>query len=225
MCPESNATPQNRLRRLSSVLVLFALFACPSAWAQQQLLPVDQAATQPDFFSFRAQLIASLARRDVPALLEVVHKNIKNSFGGNDGIDEFKGMWTLDQPDSRLWEQLAKVLALGGTFSGDGSFTAPYTFSRWPDSVDAFSHVAIIGNSVRARSAASRTAQTVASLSYAIVEQVEPKTPDDDWVRVRLPGGAMGYVDQRYVRSPIDYRAIFTKDRGRWQMTVFVAGD
>lgn len=220
--PISSMKPQ---RRSASALVLFMLLAFTDAWAQQQLLPVDQATTQPDFFSFRAQLIAALVRRDAPALLDVVHPNIKNSFGGNDGIDEFKQMWALDQPDSRLWEELATVLALGGTFSGGDSFTAPYTFSRWPDGVDAFSHVAIIGNSVRARSAASRTAQTVASLSYAIVEQVESKTPDDDWVRVRLPGGAMGYVDQRYVRSPIDYRAIFTKDGGRWQMTVFVAGD
>lgn len=215
----------NPQRRLFSTLVLFALFACQSTWAQQQLLPVDQAPTQPDFFSFRAQLIATLARRDVPALLDVVHKNIKNSFGGNDGIDEFKTMWALDQPDSRLWEQLANVLALGGTFSADGSFTAPYTFSRWPGGVDAFSHLAIIGSSVRVRSAASRTAQTLASLSYAIVERVESKTADDEWVGVRLPGGATGFVDQRYARSPIDYRAIFTKDGGRWQMTVFVAGD
>lgn len=131
----------------------------------------------------------------------------------------------MDQPDSRLWEELAKVLALGGTFSSEASFTAPYTFSRWPDDVDAFSHVAIIGSSVRVRSAASRTAPTVASLSYTIVEQVESKTPDDEWIRVRLPDGQSGYVDKRYVRSPIDYRAIFTKDGGRWQMTVFVAGD
>ena len=213
------------LHHLMSALVLSTLFAVQSACAQQPLLPVDQATTQPDFFSFRAQLIATLARRDVPALLEVVHPNIKNSFGGNDGIDEFKQMWALDQPDSRLWEELATVLALGGTFSGEDSFTAPYTFSRWPDGVDAFSHVAIIGSSVRVRSAANRTAPTVASLSYTIVEQVESTTPDDDWVRVRLPGGATGHVDQRYVRSPIDYRAYFSKVGGRWQMTVFVAGD
>ena len=215
----------NLQRRLFSTLALFTLFACQSAWSQQQLLPVDQAPTQPDFFTFRAQLISTLARRDVPALLDVVHQNIKNSFGGNDGIDEFKQMWALDQPDSRLWEELATVLALGGTFSGEDSFTAPYTFSRWPDGVDAFSHVAIIGSSVRVRSAANRTAPTVASLSYTIVEQVESTTPDDDWVRVRLPGGATGHVDQRYVRSPIDYRAYFSKVGGRWQMTVFVAGD
>ncbi len=212
-------------RRLAAALILLALFVCPGAWAQQHLLPIDQATTQPDFFSFRAQLIAALARRDGPALLEAVHQNIKNSFGGNDGIDEFKQMWALDQPDSRLWEELAKVLALGGTFGGEGSFTAPYTFSRWPDSVDAFSHVAIVGSSVRVRSAASRTVPTVASLSYAIVEQVGSRAQNDEWVRVRLPGGTTGYVDQRYVRSPIDYRAFFSKSDGRWQMTAFVAGD
>lgn len=211
--------------RFSRALVLVALFAGRSACAQQPLLPVDEANALPDFFSFRAQLRASVARRDVPALLAVVHKNIKNSFGGHDGIDEFKAMWALNKPDSLLWGQLASVLALGGTFGADGSFTAPYTFSRWPYSVDAFSHVAITGTGVRVRNAASGTAPTVASLSHAIVEQLVSKTPDAAWVHVRLPGGTTGYVSKRYARSPIDYRAFFSKEEGRWHMTVFVAGD
>lgn len=86
----------NPQRRVSTALVLLTLLACPSAWSQQQFLPVDQAPTQPDFFSFRAQLIATLARRDVPALLDVVHQNIKNSFGGNDGTTSSSrcGPWT-----------------------------------------------------------------------------------------------------------------------------------
>lgn len=212
-------------RRLSSTLVLFTLFTCHSVWAQQQLLPVDEASTRPDFFTFRTQLIATVARRDVPALLAVVHPNIKNSFGGNDGIDEFKQVWALEQPGSRLWARLGNVLSLGGTFSGDDSFVAPYTFSRWPDSVDAFSHVAITGSGVRMRSAASGTAPTVASLSHAIVEVIASRTPNDDRVRVRLPGGTTGWVSKRYARSPIDHRAFFSKAGGRWQMTVFVAGD
>jgi hypothetical protein len=37
--------------------------------------------------------------------------------------------------------------------------------------------------------------------------------------------GNKGFVLARDVRSPIDYRAYFEKHKGKWQMTVFVAGD
>jgi hypothetical protein len=42
---------------------------------------------------------------------------------------------------------------------------------------------------------------------------------------VRLPDGRAGFVDSRFVRSPIDYRAAFARIDGRWQMTLFLAGD
>jgi hypothetical protein len=76
---------------LACLCLCLLLAALPAqAQAQRPLLPVDQAAAQPDFFSFRAQLQAALARRDVDAVLAVVHPEIKNSFGGNDGIAEFR---------------------------------------------------------------------------------------------------------------------------------------
>jgi hypothetical protein len=93
---DSEALRMNRLSRVFGVLVLLAFFAVPGAFAQKVLRPVDEATAQPDFFSFRAQLLAAIARRDVQALLSVVHKDIKNSFGGNGGIDEFKTLWIID---------------------------------------------------------------------------------------------------------------------------------
>ena len=48
---------------------------------------------------------------------------------------------------------------------------------------------------------------------------------DESWRAVRLPDGRAGFVDRRYLRSPIDYRAAFARIDGRWQMTLFLAGD
>jgi hypothetical protein len=215
----------NRLSRTFCVLVLLGLSAFHGAWAQQRLQPVDEAATRPDFFSFRAQLLADVARRDVKALLAVVHKDVKNSFGGIDGIDEFKTMWDVDSADSKVWETLATVLGLGGSFTADHQFTAPYVFSRWPRGVPAYDFVAITGNGVRARVAPEPSSEVLASLSYDIVEPVDSTLAGDDWAAIRLPGGKLGFVAKRYVRSPIDYRAIFEKLDGRWQMSIFIAGD
>ena len=35
----------------------------------------------------------------------------------------------------------------------------------------------------------------------------------------------IGYIKSEFVRSPIDYRAMFEFSNGRWLMTFFAAGD
>jgi hypothetical protein len=213
----------NKLRR--SVTILLLLCTPLAVFAQRDLRPVDEAALQPDFFSFRAQLQAAVARRDVSAILSVLHKDVKNSFGGDGGIEEFKAMWELPSPTSRLWETLATVLALGGTFGPDSTFTAPYTYSRWPHELDPFSHMVAIVSSVRVRANASASSAVTASLTFSIVELPDTKTMEAPWVQVRLPGGRVGFVDRRLVRSPLDYRAIFERQEGKWLLTAFIAGD
>ncbi len=50
-------------------------------------------------------------------------------------------------------------------------------------------------------------------------------TPASHGRRLRLADGTAGYISSRYVRSPIDYRAYFSKEGGRWQMMMLLAGD
>ncbi len=52
-------------RRIYAVAVLALVVAAgvlAQAAAPRRLLPVDEAATQPDFFTFRAQLLTAVAR-------------------------------------------------------------------------------------------------------------------------------------------------------------------
>lgn len=211
--------------RLPALPALLLSAAMQSVLAQGDFKPVDQAASQPDFFAFRAQLQAAVARRDKEAVLALLHKDIKNSFGGNGGVDEFKQVWELDKPGTPLWDALARVLSLGGSFIGDGRFVAPYVFSRWPSGTDPYGFVAVIGSGVRVRTEASASAASTHSLSSEIVEELQTQAPTDGWVAVMLADGKTGFVDKRLVRSPLDYRAIFGKTAGRWQMTMFIAGD
>lgn len=215
---------------MKKILLLLALIPAliattSAAHAQQELKPIDQASLQPDFFTFRARLQTALARHDKEAVLAVVHKDIKNSFGGDDGVEAFKKNWNLDKPDSPFWETLATVLALGGTFEADGSFTAPYVYTQWPDAIDSIDHMAVTGSSVRVRAEPNTSAPTLATLSFSIVECLPDNDPDKPWVAIRLPGGKTGYIDRRLVRSSIDYRASFSKIDGRWQLIFFLAGD
>jgi hypothetical protein len=194
--------------------------------APRRLLPVDQAASRPDFFTFRAQLLTALARHDVAALLSVVHPNIKNGFGGDDGKANFEAKWRPAAADSEVWATLAEVLALGGTFESPATFVAPYVSSRWPESVDAFDHVAVVGDRVRIRHRPSQDAADAGSSSFEILRlATEIQDAGESWTAVRLANGTTGYISSRYVRSAVDYRAYFKKEAGRWQMLMLLAGD
>lgn len=206
-------------------LALLCCICLHVAEAREKLLPVDEAVSRPDFFTFRAHLQAALARHDVEAVLLALDPDIRNSFGGDGGVPEFRESWNLDSPASPLWETLATVLALGGTFDGDGSFAAPYVFSAWPDEADSFSFLAVLGTGVRVHAGPDSGSGTVATLSYDIVEVGESGPPEGAWVQVLLPGGASGYLSRRYVRSPLDYRALFTHTDGQWRLSALVAGD
>ena len=85
--------------------------------------------------------------------------------------------------------------------------------------------VAIVAAAAAGAAGAAPPAQPLASLDYGIVAAGAAQPEDESWRAVRLPDGRAGFVDRRYLRSPIDYRAAFARIDGRWQMTLFLAGD
>ena len=201
-------------------LLALAVLAAPA-----QLLPVDEASTRPDFFSFRAALQRAIAQHSAAGLLAIVHPHIKNSFGDDDGIDAFRTMWKITEPDSEIWDVLGSVLALGGSFHDADTFVAPYVFSRWPEQFDSFEHVAVIGSNVRVRSQPDTTSNAIDTVSFAILPLARPVTDKEGWTAVQLDTQRVGYISAAYVRSPIDYRAIFRFENRRWQLVTLVAGD
>jgi hypothetical protein len=210
--------------RLAAVLLAVSL--APSSMLPQ-ILPrldrIDEASRRPDFVTFRQQLRSAIARRDVSAVLRVVDPQIKLGFGGDDGVDALKRK--LENSESDVWKELEEVLELGGTFQESDTFVAPYVFSRWPESFDSFEHVAVIGSSVRIRARPALSAPVVATVSYAILKLGPDGYSDEPWIGVRLPDGRLGFVDANFARSPIDYRAAFKFEDGRWRMIFFAAGD
>ncbi len=210
----------------ATLVALLGGVALAQPKSPRRLLPVDDAASRPDFFTFRAQLLTAIARHDVADLMAVVHVNIKCDFGGGEGKGFFEEFWKPSAADSRVWAELAAVLALGGTFSADGTFVAPYVFSRWPEGVDAFEHVAIVGAGVRIHSAPRADAESTHASSFEILPLARQSAGvPDGWTAVTVPPATIGYIATRLVRSPIGYRASFSKQDGRWQMRLFIAGD
>lgn len=213
----------NRVSRQILLAVLF-LYATLAAAQVGKLQPADEAARDPEFFAFLAHLQAAVARHDAEAVLAAVDPKIRTSFGTGGGIEEFRKKWKLPSADSPLWDELGTVLAFGGAFREGGSYAAPYVFARWPEPFDSFEHVAVLGTSVRVRSEPGLQGKILTALSFDVVKLAAPAT-DSEWTRIKLRDGRTGYISSRYVRSPVDYRALFNKIGGRWRMTAFVAGD
>ncbi len=224
-------------------LIFFAAiftFVFPIVGAAQKeyrVTPVDEAKKDASFFAFREKFIAAAKKRDVKFLLDALDRDVKGSFGGDSGIADFKRLWKLDQPNSKLWKELLTVLTGGGTFVKDAGiknkqFCAPYSFTLFPPDLDAFQYQMIFADNVNLRARPDAKAAAIAKLSYNVVKVdyensvKKPKSEDDySWLKIETLGGKKGFVSAEFVRSPIDYRGCFEKRKGVWKMTFFLAGD
>ena len=205
----------------------------PKIYRAHRLRPVDESQKDPSFHAFRQKLLEAISRKDAKFLLSIVDPNIQISFGGEEGIQAFRDLWKPEDVDSEIWNTLAGLLRLGGTFGeSTNEFWAPYVFSRFPDDYDGFDFSAITAKDVAVRSESNDKAAIITSLSYDIVLNLSgsdspgPRNKaDTSWVRIRLSDGREGFVSAQFIRSPTDYRAGFKKTNGKWRLTLLVAGD
>ena len=212
-------------------LTIFCFFNLKAQ--ERYVLPVDEARKDKSFFAFRSRLVEAAKKRNAEFVLSVVDRDIKNSFGGNDGISEFKKFWKINNPTSKFWNEFIPVITSGGSFINEGGnkiFFAPYSFNSFPENLDAFTHGVIFGKNVSLRARAAANSRLVANLSYNVVEIVKSVQDTKNretvsWYEIKTLGGKKGFVKAEFVRSPIDYRAGFEKINGKWKMTIFLAGD
>ena len=222
---------------LFTIILTFVFSIVGAAQKERQVLPVDEAKKDASFFAFREKFIAAVKKHDVKFLLDTLDRNVKGSFGGDSGIADFKRLWKLDKPNSKLWTELLTVLTNGGTFVKDAGvknkqFCAPYSFTVFPTNLDSFQYQMIFGNNISLRARPDSKAASIAKLSYNVVKVdyeksvKKPKSEDDySWLKIETLGGKKGFVSAEFVRSPIDYRGCFEKINGKWKMTFFLAGD
>ncbi len=224
------------MRRVFVFLMLVFVVAGANVFGQERFVrPVDEAAKDKSFLAFRTRLIAAVERRDANYIHSILDPNIKLSFGGEEGIADFKRTWKITRRDADFWTVFSRIIKNGGAFFGEGRdrlnyFSAPYTYSSWPDDIDGFEYHAIFGSNVNLREGPSMDAKVLDKLSYNVVKVADDMAQirsegKPEWYKVETMGGKVGYVNSEFVRSHIDYRAGFEKKRGVWKMTFFIAGD
>ena len=195
-----------------------------------KLEPRDEA--NASFREFRERLLAALARRDTALLHGIVAPEIRTSFGADGGISDFKTMWKTADPSSEVWATLGRLLRMGGKQSSDSMFYAPYVYAFWPDSIDAFSHVAVTDANVAVHAEPNAQSPVLGTATHSILEVAEwTGTPGDviasdtSWVRVGLPDKRSGWISVGDVYSPVSWRAAFARRGDQWVMILLVAGD
>lgn len=186
---------------------------------------VDECASDPSFADYRRRLERAVRARDPLALKSLVSPRVEVDFGGHAGFPAFARAWKLDRPrQSRLWDELAQVMRLGCRREQD-VLVMPAYFSALPEGTDAASVV------VATRAGALWRGQSGAGTPIGRLRRGEVLTllgaqaGERSWLSVRHSSMGDAYVRAADVRSPLDYRAFFGREGGRWVMTAFVAGD
>ena len=194
------------------------------------LQPRDEA--NASFREFREKALAALAGKDTAFLHALVAPEIRTSFGDGGGLADFKKMWKTSDPSSTVWAVLTRVLQMGGKLSSDSTFMAPYVYAFWPDSIDAFSHVAVTSANASAHAEPDPSSPRLGTASYSILRAVEWSTipgdavpSDTSWVRVEWGDRRSGWFRISDVYSPVSWRAAFVRRSDRWVMILLVAGD
>ena len=211
-------------------LLCIGLMAAASAAADNDPVfapPTD--ALPPAAKAMRDDLQRIVAARDLQALRAHVRDATTLSFGGDAGPQGFDAVWAHDADSTRdLWRVLDALLALPGVSrpeEGGDQYCAPYVSCLpYPEDIDAFEALVVLGRDVAVRERPESHAPVVTRVSHVVVTRMED--PATDWTRVRLASGKEGYIATSLLRSPIDYRVSLVREGERgWAFQYFVAGD
>lgn len=213
-------------------LVLALIAAAPAQAQLSRLAPVDQGAEDASFVAFRSRLLAAAAARDTAAVLSAFAPEATISFGADaSGPAGVREVWfnTSYPRDTDLWTALVRTISMGST-AQSGMITAPYLFLGFPEDLDPFSHVVVVGEEVRIRNAPTTAGGVLTSLTHTIIptayDGAEPTKADGyTWIPVRLANGERGWVASVFVWSPVGLRAGFEKRGSTWKILYFVEGD
>ena len=127
---------------------------------------------------------------------------------------------------SRTSGRISNSSSSSAARSARARFWAPYVYSAFPDSHDAFETLAVVADDVPLRASADATAPVLATLSRDLVTRAAPPTGEKtSWQHVKTADGKTGFVESKFVRSPVGYRAGFLKTSQGWRMNALVAGD
>jgi hypothetical protein len=193
----------------------------PSASQEARYAPQDNCSKQPGWPAFRKALLSAIKTRDAQALSKLAAPDIALDYGGGNGPAEL--VKRLDDPETKLWQELDAILPLGCAVQG-GLAAMPWVFWNVPEDIDSYSAMLVLGDDTAMLDTIDGKA--VDNAGWTIVG-IDPMDFDSDAkaIRVTARDGTKGWIETRKLRSLLDYRLIAEPKEGTWQITAFIAGD
>ncbi|WP_037315868.1 SH3 domain-containing protein [Ruegeria halocynthiae] len=218
---------------------IFALLCTPALADRQSFPPVDQADRDPSLVAFRDSLQASVAARNIDAVIAAACPDIYLSHGGDGGPDELRANLTVD-PDNlseeyrdqadelqkAYWADLENTLSQPGYFDDEGEFWMPHQWQiTLPAALNPFLAYFVTGEKVSLRDSPSQDGIVLAAISHEVVI-IPDFQPEAEYQSVLLTDGTQGYMHSDFLWSMVGHRAALVKsDAGEWQLCTFVSGD
>ncbi len=210
--------------KLIPVLAL-ALLCGPVLADRQTFPPVDEADRDPSLIAFRDALLASVAARDIDAVVTSACADIYLSHGSEGGPPELRASLS-DAAAEDYWTALQTTLSQPGYFDDQGEFWMPHQWQiTLPADLDPTIAYFVTGENVTLRQGASSDAPILALISHEVV--LIPQFQEGvDYQRILLTDGTPGFMHRDFLWSMTGYRAALVKsETGTWQLCSFVTGD
>ena len=185
---------------------------------------MDEADRDPSLISFRDALLASVAARDVDAVVASTCPDVYLSHGGEGGPEELRTNLADNAED--YWSALQTTLSQPGYFDDQGEFWMPHQWQiTLPADLDPTIAYFVTGENVTLRQGASSDARIIALISHEVV--LIPQFQEGvDYQRILLTDGTPGFMHRDFLWSMTGYRAALAKsETGAWQLCTFVTGD
>jgi hypothetical protein len=200
------------------------LFLSINSIKAQKLNFIDEGKSDSSFMNFRKELTNAVSGKDTQFIISKLDSNIISGYGDDSGIKNFSEIY-LKNDKINLWEIMKRIIPLGGTFNYNHDFfTAPYIFANWPDTLDAAKNTAIIGDSVRVYDEPCTCANVIYRFTYDIVKIDDTYFNRKEWEEVFLPDNTKGFIENKYVYSPLDYRLGFSRINNKWKINFLISG-
>jgi hypothetical protein len=198
------------------------------AFAFQSTLPfVDQGPQDPNFVAYRNNFLRALKNKDVKGIKARIADDVVFSVGDPEAQGEAAMFRQFSRGDGlvSLYHEIEAVLNLGGYFTESG-FWAPYTYHGWPEDVDPFEYAyVVVPRAGLYDKPKGKVIGSIGGFAQVKLEQTDVELPRG-WMKIVAPDIAANvYARNSEIRSNADYRGLFEKRNGVYQMAFFAAGD
>lgn len=191
----------------------------PGAYA-----PRDECARLPGATAFRTSLRNVVQRRDAAALASLASPTIGLDYGGGSGRAELRKRLTgADGPE--LWRELDALMTLGCATNAQGEMILPWFFAQELGDVDPYETMLATGDKVPLYSSRNVRGRQAAWLNWQLVVPRALRAPRGFRSVAVINSRLQGLVPENRLRSLVGYRLFAAREKGVWQITMFIAGD